>query len=112
VIFRYDADLFYANAARFTDDIEAVVNGAPDPVQWLILDCSAIDDVDYSAGLALAGLVDHMHARDAHFGLAGPDPNLLSTLKTYGVLERFDHDKIYPTILEVFTAFSAEHLAG
>lgn len=108
VIFRYDADLFYANAARFTDDIEAVVSGAPDPVRWLILDCSAIDDVDYSAGLSLAALVDYMHARNAHFGLTRADPVLLETLKKYGVLRQFDEDKIYPTIQDVFAAYSAE----
>jgi len=62
----------------------------------------AIDDVVYSAGLSLAGLVDYMHARDAHFGLAQADPVLLETLKTYGVLGQFDQDKIYPTMLDVF----------
>ena len=43
-----------------------------------------------------------------HFGLAQADPVLLETLKTYGVLGQFDQDKIYPTILDVFTAHSAE----
>jgi MFS superfamily sulfate permease-like transporter len=105
VIFRYDADLFYANAARFTDGVEAIVSAAPDPVRWLVLDCSAIDDVDYSAGLALAGLVDYVHAKNAHFGIAAADPELLSTLKRYGVLDKFDEDRVFDTIQEAFTAY-------
>ncbi|MDN5764642.1 MAG: SulP family inorganic anion transporter [Humibacillus sp.] len=108
VIFRYDADLFYANAARFTDDVEAVVNAAPDPVRWLVLDASAIDGVDYSAGLALAGLIDYVHARNAHFGLAGADPELLDTLKRYGALDLFDQTRVFATIRDVFTAYEQE----
>jgi hypothetical protein len=37
-------------------------------------------------------------------GRSGP----AGTLTTYGVLHQFDQDKIYPTILDVFTAYSAE----
>ena len=108
VIFRYDADLFYANAARFTDDVEMIVSTAPDPVRWLVLDCSAIDDVDYSAGLALAGLVDFIHAKDAHFGIAAADPQLLETLRSYGVLDQFDEDRVFATLQEAFTAYQSE----
>ncbi len=111
VIFRYDADLFYANAARFTDDVEAVVNAAPDPVRWLVLDASAIDDIDYSAGIALAGLIDYVHARNAHFGLAGADPELLDTLKKYGALDLFDHTRVFATIGDVFTAYQHDRAA-
>ena len=28
---------------------------APEKVRWLVLDCSSIVDIDYSAGLALSG---------------------------------------------------------
>ena len=38
IVFRFDAELFYANASRFVDDIQEIVDGAPDPVRWLILD--------------------------------------------------------------------------
>jgi len=109
VVFRYDANLFYANAARFTDEIEGVVRGAPDPVQWLVLDCSAMDDVDYSGGLALTSLVHYMHSKDAHFGLARADTALLTTLERYGVLEQFDRDMNFATLHEIFDAYRAKH---
>ena len=31
IIFRYDAELFYANANRFVDDVETLIESAPDP---------------------------------------------------------------------------------
>lgn len=112
VIFRYDADLFYANAARFTDDVERIVSTAPDPVRWLVLDCSAIDDVDYSAGLALAGLVDYVHAKHAHFGIASADPELLATLKKYGLMAKFHEDRVFATLHDAFLAYQADLPAG
>ena len=63
IVFRYDSDLFFANANRFVDDVKALVLGAPDPVRWLILDAGALDDVDYSAGMALGDLQDFLVTR-------------------------------------------------
>ena len=65
VVFRYDAELFYANANRFVDDVEALVDHAPDPVRWVILDASSLDDIDYSAGVSLAG-VPRLPRRQGH----------------------------------------------
>ena len=56
IIFSYDAALFYANANRFVDDVESLIESAPTPVEWLILDASSLDSIDYSAGKALTGL--------------------------------------------------------
>ena len=69
VIFRFDAELFYANAGRFVDDVKALVDGAPDPVRWVLIDASALVDVDYSAGLQLKGL----HT----YEVIGPDSHVL-----------------------------------
>ena len=42
IVYRFGADLFYANADRFADEVRALVAGAPTPVGWFIVDCSAI----------------------------------------------------------------------
>jgi len=108
VIFRFDASLFYANATRLTDDIKAVVEGAPTPVRWMVLDCSSVDDVDYSAGLELAALIAYLRQRGADFGLAHPDDALLATLRTYGVLDHVARDRIFSTVDEVFVAWTSQ----
>ena len=105
VVFRFDAQLFYANANRFVDDVKAVFEGAPDPVRWLVLDCSAIDDIDYSAGIALADLIEFVHQSGAHFGIVRADARLLSTLRTYGVLDRFSGDRVFPGLGALFEAY-------
>ena len=107
IIFRYDADLFYANANRFSDDVQGLITGAPDPVRWLVLDCSSIPDVDYSAGLAVDGLIEFVHQRGAVFALAGLDPDLHSTLKQQGVLQMLNADHIFDSMDEAVAAFRA-----
>jgi high affinity sulfate transporter 1 len=105
VVFRFDAQLFYANANRFLDDVKAVVAGAPEPVRWLVLDCSSIDDVDYSASVALAELVEYVHQSGAHFGIVRADAQLLETLRGYGVLDTFSSDYVFSGLGAVFAAY-------
>ena len=112
VVFRFDATLFYANAARFTDDAKAVVEGAPSPVRWFVLDCSSAVDVDYSAGLELADLITYLHQGGVQFGLAHADDSLLATLRTLGVLDQIAPDRIFSQVDEVFVAWEAQPAAG
>ena len=108
VVFRYDAELFYANANRFADHLESVISAAPDPVRWVALDCGAIDDIDYSAGVTLANLVSYSQAHHARFVLVRPDTQLLATLRAYGTLDAIGEDNIYPTLAETFRAYRAD----
>jgi MFS superfamily sulfate permease-like transporter len=105
LVFRYDADLFYANANQFSDGVQQLMNTAPDPVRWLVLDCSSIPDVDYSAGAALQQLVTFVHNRGAIFALAALDPDLRAALKQFGVLQMLHIDHIYPTVAEAVAGF-------
>ena len=111
VIFRYDARALLRQRQPFTDDVEAVVAGAPHKVRWLVLDCSSITDVDYSAGIALSGLISYVQARGAHFVLVRADAHLLATLKTYGVLAQVDPVHVYDTLEEALAAYEGDALA-
>jgi high affinity sulfate transporter 1 len=108
VVFRYDADLFYANANRFADHFESVISAAPDPVRWVALDCAAISDIDYSAGVTLTNLVEYSRARNARFLLVRPDTQLLETLAAYGTLDTIGEADIFDTLEDLFRAYEAD----
>jgi MFS superfamily sulfate permease-like transporter len=105
LVFRFDARLFFANANRFSDPVQSLMAAAPTKVRWLVLDCSSLDDVDYSASLTLAGLIHALHADGGVFAIAGADPGLLATLEKYGTLIDFDNTQIYPTVQAAVAAF-------
>jgi high affinity sulfate transporter 1 len=107
IIYRYDAELFYANVNRFIDDVEKVIDAAPAPVEWLVLDASSIDDIDYSAGAALSGLVDFLDARHITGALARVDAGFLAAMKNYGLDSRIPKDRIYANLVDAYAAFEA-----
>ena len=107
LVFRFDARLFYANANRFADSVQTLLSAAPTKVRWLVLDCSSMGDVDYSASLMLTGLIDMLHADGGVFALAAADPQFLATLEKYGTLAEFDNTHIYSTVQEAVAAFQS-----
>ena len=108
IIYRYDAQLFYANANRFVDDAESIIEATPDPVRWFVLDAGSIDDVDYSAGISLGRLLDYLTSRNVTFGLARLDESLSTTLAMYGLLDRIPADYRFSTLEEALAAFRAD----
>lgn len=108
IVFRYDAELFYANANSFVDDVEKLIDTAPVPVRWLVLDASSLDDVDYSAGIALGGLIDFVQARKVRFAITRADLNLMATLHTYDLLDRIGRSMVFGNLDDAIAAFHAD----
>ena len=111
LVFRFDSRLFYANASLFVDRIQELISAAPSHIRWLILDCSSIGDIDYSASLNLAGLIEALHAEKRVFALADVDPTLMEVLTKLETLEQFDNAHIYPTVQDAVAAFRADTTA-
>jgi MFS superfamily sulfate permease-like transporter len=63
IVYRFGADLFYANANRFTDEVRTLIQSAPSHIRWFIVDCAAITDLDYSAALSIRDLLADLHQR-------------------------------------------------
>ena len=108
VIFRFDAELFYANAGRFVDDVKALVDGAPDPVRWVLIDASALVDVDYSAGLQLKGLAEFLDARSITVGLVRGDDAVAGALHTYEVIGTGSRVLVFPRLEDGMSAYRAD----
>ena len=108
IVFRFDAELFYANASRFVDDVKALVDGAPEPVRWVLLDASSLDDVDYSAGLQLKDLAAFLDSRQITVGLVRADDALLDALRTYEVIGEDAPTRVYPRLADGLAAFEAD----
>ena len=111
IIFRYDAELFYANANRFVDDVEALIEKAPTKVEWLILDASSLDDIDYSAAAALRGLFDYLDAKGITPAVARADASIMGMFASYGLDNRIPADRVFGTLSGAYAAFMARDRA-
>ena len=105
IIYRFNSELFFANAVGFTEHLEQAVDAAPDPVHWVILDCAGIPDVDYSAGEPLVALIGWLHSRQVHVALARPEPALLAALDKFDLLAKIDPAHIYTDLDLAIAAF-------
>src|SRR6476661_2309785 len=66
VIYRFGTSLYYANAFRLLDDVTGLV-GHGGPLRWIVLDCAAIGDIDYTASAVLTTVIEHAHQRHIRF---------------------------------------------
>ncbi len=113
IVYRFGADLFYANADRFADEVRGLVAGAPEPVRWFIIDCAAIFDVDYTAARTVRDLIDELKSAQVGLVLARVNAFLRSDLIRHGVAAAVGEDRIFDTLHEAIAAVrSGGRLAG
>ncbi|HXT89249.1 MAG TPA: SulP family inorganic anion transporter [Trebonia sp.] len=110
VIYRFGTSLYYANAARLLADLHAIF-GAGGPVTWFVLDCAAIEDIDYTAYTVLTRAVELAKQRHVRFALSTVIPSLRRQLDSYGVTKTLDPDACYETPREAIDSFHAAHPA-
>jgi sulfate permease, SulP family len=106
VIYRFGTSLYYANAAKLMYDILPLIIQGP-PLQWLVLDCAAIGDIDYTASTVLAQAVQHVQQRHIRFALSTVLGPVRKQLDQYGISKTLDPGAYYETAGEAFEAFHA-----
>jgi len=108
VIYRFGTSLYYANAARLLADLHAIF-GTGEPVSWFVLDCAAIEDIDYTAYMVLARAVELAKQRHVRFAVSTVIPSLRRQLDSYGVTKTLDPGAWYETPREALDAYHAAH---
>jgi MFS superfamily sulfate permease-like transporter len=106
VVYRFGVGLFYANAARFTEEALALVE-VPEPPRWLVLLADAIDDVDYTGGKTLVELAGQLQARGVVFAVADVRAAVRPELERFGLTDAIGEDHIFATIEDAVAAFRA-----
>jgi len=104
IIYRFGADLFYANANRFVDEVHALVRHAPTPVRWFIVDCSAITDIDYSAAQVMRDLLDDFARREITVLFARVNPYMRADMERHCLTPVVGETRIFGTLHEAVAA--------
>jgi sulfate permease, SulP family len=108
IVYRFGADLFYANADRFADQIRHLVEKAPAPVRWLLIDCAAVWDVDLSAAETVRNLFEDLARQNVRVVLGRVNPYLLSDLRRHRVAEAIGEAWIFRSLHEGLAAIGAD----
>ena len=109
VVYRFGTSLYYANASRLVEDIAALV-GHGSPLRWMVIDCAAIADVDYTASAVLVKVAEHVHQHHVHLVLSCVLGPVRRQLDHYGISKALGQDAYFDTpgaALEVFHSTGA-----
>jgi SulP family sulfate permease len=108
VIYRFGAPLYFANATLFLDEIEQIVERAPTPVRWFVLDAEAMVDVDTTGAGVLRQAIMMLTGRNVTFAVSRADRAFRSWLEKYELMELIDEQRFYPTNRHAAAAFRGE----
>ena len=112
VIYRFGTSLYFANVPRLVDDV-MMLTGHGGPVRWLILDCTAIEDIDYTASVVLARLAGQLQRRHVRLALSTVLGPVQKQLDRYGIGAALGPGCYYGTPTEALEAFhAAEKVTG
>jgi SulP family sulfate permease len=104
IVYRFGADLFYANQNRFCDEVRALLAHAPTPVRWLVVDADAITDIDYSAARSMRDLLDDLKLEGVEVVFGRVSPYLRSDMDRHGITAALGPGHIFPTLHEAVAA--------
>ncbi len=104
IVYRFGADLFYANEERFVSEVRALVERAPSKVRWFIVDAGAITDLDYSAAQSLRSLLEELRHRETQVWFARVTPYLRSDMERHGVAAILGDAGIFARLHEAIDA--------
>ncbi|HTR40229.1 MAG TPA: SulP family inorganic anion transporter, partial [Pseudomonadales bacterium] len=110
VMFWFGSALFYANAPYFTEQARKLVDESPVPVRWLVIDCSAITGLDFSAGKAVAELQQDLAKMGVVLALARAPLKRHGDLEQLGLVKRIGSHRIFSSRKDCLDAYRAEYL--
>jgi MFS superfamily sulfate permease-like transporter len=105
VMYRFEAELFYANANRFSEEVRGLVGQAPSPVRWLIVDAESITHLDYSAARVIEQLQQKLHSLETQLGFARMPWGLKADFARRRLTEVIDPRLIFNRLHEALAAF-------
>ena len=92
-------------------DIAALV-GHGGPLQWIVLDCAAIEDVDYTASTVLTRVVEYLQRRHVRIAVSSVLDPVRQQFDRYGISKAVAPDAWYDSPGEAFAAFQAARKAA
>ena len=104
VIYRFPVGIFYANAARLSEDAMALVN-VPHPPRWFVLHADGIDDVDFSGGQTLLELAGQLRQRGIVFAVAEASDDIRRELDRFGLTGKIGPDRYFDSLHAARDAF-------
>ena len=102
LMLRTEGRLTFANAANAGDKMRALV--AQTQPRVIVLECSAIPDIEYTALVMLTEAEENLRARGVTLWLAGLNPGVRHVLERAPLGKVLGSDRVFPTLARALDA--------
>ena len=100
LVYRFGADLFYANERRFADELRGLVDHIGPDLRALVVDASAMADLDYSAARMLRQLIAELKGRQVALVFGRVSPALRSDMQRHGIAASLGAQHLHASLHE------------
>jgi SulP family sulfate permease len=105
IVYRFDAQIFFANAPYFLARVRELVANATPPVRWFVLNAEAMTSIDITAADMLRALLDELERQGITFALARAHMPLREMLQRTRLDARIGQAHMFPSVHAAVQAF-------
>lgn len=105
LVVRFDAQLYFGNAAFFVDTLESLIAQESDELKLLVLDASNIHEVDSSGIEALRNVLEYMLERSIILFIAGAIGPVRDAMIRHNMVNRIGEDHFFLSIADAVDAY-------
>ena len=104
-IYRFGASLYYANTARFTEEVVGLAENASPPLRWLAISGSVIGDIDYQGSQTVLAVKTELDRLGVTLVLCDVEPGVRQELDAYGLTAAIGEEHLFDSPSEVLAAY-------
>lgn len=108
IVYRFAANMYYANAPMLVDEVRMLLTTAPQPVRLFVIDGSEIHSLDWTSAEALRKAVEVVHDSGARFKLARVPGEARRMLDHFGITDLLESDAYQETVRKAIKQFKKE----
>ena len=93
--YRFSHSMYYANAEQFSEEVLHLVDTADPELSWFSIECSAIDDVDFTAAAKLRSTFEMLQERGIRLVFVRVTHQVKEQLDHFGITELVGEDAYF-----------------
>jgi len=105
IVYHFGADLYYANCEVFQSEILGLAEGAYPEAEWIVLDTSAMDDIDFTGITTVKKVAGALAQRGVTFAATNASEAVLKQIDAAGIDGLNSRANVYPGVKDVIDAF-------
>ena len=107
IVYRFAHSMYYANSTLFSEEATTLVSKATPPLKWFCMECSAINDIDFTATETLYSTCQILHDKGVRVVFCNLSRQLKKTHK-HELKKIFESDIFYDSVEEMLDDYQKE----